>query len=69
MLGIVSEHWAATYLHVLVELIIFAFGLPTVIQEMLAPEDVRRVVRKRGSRWPAAMVAWATRPYRARKAH
>ena len=57
MLGIVSEHWAATYLHVLVELIIFAFGLPTVIQEMLAPEDVRRVVRKRGSRWPAAMVA------------
>jgi hypothetical protein len=52
MNGEVTELWAVTYLQILIGLLVFAFGVPGVLYEVLIPEPVRLIARRRsGSRW------------------
>ena len=44
-----TETWGATYFHVLIILLVFAFGIPALIFQLIVPEEVRRIIHRHRS--------------------
>jgi hypothetical protein len=53
-----TETWGATYLQILIALLVFAFGVPALILQVTVPEDVRRIIfgRRRMASWLILMI-------------
>jgi hypothetical protein len=42
----ISEAWATSYIQISLAILVFAFGIPVLFYEYIAPEDVRKVARR-----------------------
>jgi hypothetical protein len=41
-----TETWGATYFHILIILLVFAFGIPALISQLIIPEEIRRIIHR-----------------------
>ncbi|MFC2155301.1 hypothetical protein ACFLRB_02265 [Acidobacteriota bacterium] len=41
-----TEAWSVAYLQIMITLIVFAFGIPTFVYQVIAPENIRHIINK-----------------------
>lgn len=46
-----TEAWSIAYLQILIVLLIFAFGIPSIIFQVTLPEEIQRIVNRRMKRY------------------